>query len=516
MNDYGVTETDRAVRGLERRLRKIYKEAEADLDRKLDDFLKRYKAKEAIHRKELDDEKITQAQYDAWVRGQVFQGNQWRAKKEQIQSTIHEANKIATKMINEQMVNVFAVNANYMAYSLEHDADANFGFGAYDSATVTNLIKNNPQLLPKWKINKPKDYRWNAKKVVSQITQGIIQGEKLEQIGKRLTDKLCTTNKNKMMTFARTAMTGAQNAGRQFSLTEAKNKSINVQKEWMATLDGRTRDAHRELDGQKVPMDKPFKVNGEEIMFPGDPTAKAYLVYNCRCTMVGDLVDYPSEYKRYDNIDGKPIKNMTYREWESAKNGVVSTVPLKPKFSISDTTKKSITLESASEDWFEYENANAMREYVETGEMPTEYMFGGEIDRETREHLAAEAELMQNIGATTKTKFKTLYRGMVLDEDDARSMFTPGEQYTFNTLSATTSDRGIAKIYMDPENAGGDGVPVILEIQKSDGIYGFDRDGIEVVIPKGSEFRVVKNWMDENGIVHVSLYSKKGKNVREE
>lgn len=331
MSDPGATYTDRSVRGLEQRLREVYREAERDIKMKTQDFWDKYRAKDAIHRKELQDEKITKADYDAWVRGQVFQGKQWRAKKKQIQETLYNANKIATNMINGQMTNVFTANANYMSYSLEHDAGVNFGFGVYDSATVTNLIKNDPQLLPKWKIDEKKDYIWNGKKVNTQITQGIIQGEKLDQIAKRLSVNLCSQNKSKMLTFARTAMTGAQNSGRQFSLNDAKGKGINVQKEWMATLDGRTRDAHRELDGQKVPLDKPFKVDGEEIMFPGDPTAKARLVYNCRCTMVGDLVDYPSEYQRYDNINGTPIKNMTYRQWEAAKTGGAKAKPQMPR-----------------------------------------------------------------------------------------------------------------------------------------------------------------------------------------
>jgi hypothetical protein len=155
-----------------------------------------------------------------------------------------------------------------------------------------------------------------------------------------------------------------------------------------------------------------------------------------------------------------------------------------------------------------------MREYIQTGNMPTSDLNGEEFDNETRQKLAAEAELIQKTGEETKTKYKTLYRGMVVDEDEVRSMFTPGEIYNFDTITATATDKGVAAIYSNTENSVLDnGVPVILEIQKPDGIYGFDRDGVEVVIPKGSEFKVIKNWMDEDGVVHVSLYAKKGNNV---
>ncbi len=50
----------------------------------------------------------------------------------------------------------------------------------------------------------------------------------------------------------------------------------------MATLDGRTRDSHRDLDGERVPYDEPFS-NG--LMFPADPQGAGREVWNCRCTM---------------------------------------------------------------------------------------------------------------------------------------------------------------------------------------------------------------------------------------
>lgn len=515
MSDLGHAKTEKEIVKLEKRIREVYSQAERDILEKMDDFNRRYREKEAIHLQELKDGKITQEQFDSWKRGQVFQSEQWKAKRQQIADTLYTSNCVAMGIVNGNMANVFAINANYQNYQMEHDTGINFGFGMYDSATVARLLKDDPQLLPKRKVNAAKDKAWNKRNINNCVLQGIIQGESLDKIAERISKTTGERNRNTMLTAARTSMTSAQNAGRVHSLQHAKGLGINVVKEWMATLDARTRDSHAAIDGEQRPVgDKwhPMKFSNG-CRYPGDPEAPAREVYNCRCTMVGDVTDYPAEYKRYDNIDGVPIENMTYKEWEKAKSGTIQTVH-DSESAVNDVIRKSITPESASEDWFEYYNANVMREYIETGKMPTRYMDGSEVDAETRERLMAEAELIQNVGATTKTEYNTLYRGMVLDEDDARSMFTPGEYYTFNTLSATTTDRGIASIYTDPENIGGDVVPVIIEIQKPDGVYGFDRDGTEVVIPKGSEFRVVRNWMDENGVVHISLYAKKGKNVK--
>lgn len=315
---------------LERKIRETFEEAEKDIEEKMADFNRRYKIKEQTHLRDVAEGRWTQERYDAWLRGQVFQGEQWKAKKEQIQNTLYNANSIAVKMANEQKTNLFMVNANYQAYVLEHGAGVNFGFGLYDSATVERLIRTDPQLLPMWKIDQPKDYVWNGHKVTNAIRQGIIQGERLDQIAKRLSEGLTTSNKNKMLTFARTGMTEAQNAGRLTRLKEAEGIGIKVHKEWMCTLDERTRWQHADLDGQKRPMDKPFEVDGYRIMYPGDPTAHPSMVYNCRCTMVGDLDDYPSEYERYDNIDGKPVKAMSYREWEKAKGKIYSKSRIAP------------------------------------------------------------------------------------------------------------------------------------------------------------------------------------------
>lgn len=317
MADLGATYTDAALKDLEKQLKSVYNSAYKDILKKQKDFNAAYAQKEAKYQSQLDSGQITQSQFDSWKKGQVFQGKQWQAKKKQILDTLYSSNTIATKIINGQATDVFTFNANYQSFSLEHNTGVNFGFGLYDSASVTNLIKNDPKLLPEWKIDQPKDYAWNQKKLNRQINLGIIEGESLDKIAKRLCDNLSTQNFNHMRTFARTAMTGAQNAGRDLSLQAAADKGIKLKKEWMCTLDGHTRTNHRLLDGQKKPLNKPFEVDGMKIRYPGDPEAHPSMVYNCRCTMVGDVDNYPSEYDRYDNINGKPVGNMTYKEWEA-------------------------------------------------------------------------------------------------------------------------------------------------------------------------------------------------------
>lgn len=325
MADYAARATDEAIRSLERRIREVYSEAQKDIEKKTKDFWERHKAKDAIYRQRVKDGKITPEDYQVWLRGQVFQGKQWEAKMEQIEQILADTNRQALNIINGGRIQVFATNSNWQAYQIEKSAGVNFGFGVYDADAVTRLLRDDPDLLPAKKLSVPKDKLWNKGNIVRQITQGIIQGESLDKIAQRLAN-VTGTNRKAMLTNARTMMTGAQNAGRQESFQRAQKMGIKMKKVWLATLDGHTRTNHRKLDGQAVDVDEPFKIDGYSIMYPGDRHARPEMVYNCRCTMISEIEDYPSQNaQRRDNVTGQPIKDMTYEQWKEAKSDHKST-----------------------------------------------------------------------------------------------------------------------------------------------------------------------------------------------
>lgn len=325
MADESQQKVDKEIARVEKQINAIYGQAQIEIEQKIKEFDESFKTKKDIYYQKYKNHEITQTDYNAWRAGQLFQKEQWNAKRDQICGILHNANAEAVKIVNGGTISAFAEGANWTAYSLEHGEGVNFGFGLYDSHTVTSLIKDNPQILPKWKIDEPKEYVWNKQKVNNCVTQGIIQGESVGDVAKRIATVTSNQNKNLALTHAQTAMGGAQNAGRMERLQEAKKMGINVVKEWMATLDGHTRDSHQEVDGEQQPVgDKwhPMKFSNG-CRYPCDPLGPAHEVFNCRCTLVGDVTDYPEEYQRYDNIDGKPIENMTYKEWEKLKNADV-------------------------------------------------------------------------------------------------------------------------------------------------------------------------------------------------
>jgi uncharacterized protein with gpF-like domain len=84
--------------------------------------------------------------------------------------------------------------------------------------------------------------------------------------------------------IARTEVINASNTA---SLAGAKVSGANVQKEWLASRDKRTREDHEKADGQVVDLDAPFIMGGYQLMWPGDPSmgAPAKDLINCRCTL---------------------------------------------------------------------------------------------------------------------------------------------------------------------------------------------------------------------------------------
>lgn len=87
---------------------------------------------------------------------------------------------------------------------------------------------------------------------------------------------------------------------------------VDVRARWMATLDSRTRDSHRQLDGEAAGDDGRFS-NGPR--YPGDPTGPASEVWNCRCTLVASIPGH-------DVFEGRDTHGLetSYEDWKAGRD----------------------------------------------------------------------------------------------------------------------------------------------------------------------------------------------------
>lgn len=314
--DLGHKQTDAMLKDLEKRIQKVYGQAARETQQKVNKFYSGYADRYNQKVADLNDGKITKAEFQAWCRTNILTGKRWQELQDTLAQDMANADKLAMSMVNGHLPEVYALNHNYGTYEAEKGSMVSTSYTLYDRQTVERMIRDDPKLLPQPKINRAKDVRWNRHKFNEGITQGILQGESLRDIAKRVALGTSGSDYKAAIRNARTATTGAENAGRIASYERAEKMGIKVKKVWMATIDNRTRDSHALLDGAEAEYDKPF-ANG--LMFPGDPDGNDPAeIWNCRCTLIADVEGTPD----YDMSDmtwrDNRLEGQTYDEWKAA------------------------------------------------------------------------------------------------------------------------------------------------------------------------------------------------------
>lgn len=325
--DYAHKMTDKELAKLEKRIASVYREAANDMKGKVNAYFESF-AKRDAEQKELigtviNGKEYTDQDYKQWRLAQIGRGERYKALQKQLAERMTKANEVAASYINDTTPGIYSLNRNYAAYTIEQVA-GDVGFTIWDEQTVKRMVKENPDLMPYYPkekaIQRGIDLAKGKMQISAQVTSGILQGESIKQLSDRLSKTVFEKDKVGAIRAARTATTGAQNAGRLESYEAAKEMGINVKKEWVATLDNRTRHEHAMLDGQVVDHDEPFKIDGYELMYPGDPDGEPEMIYNCRCTMIAqvDKRDTSSALRR---DKWGVIPDMTFAQWEKSKRG---------------------------------------------------------------------------------------------------------------------------------------------------------------------------------------------------
>ena len=296
--------TDKLLEAMERELAAIYREAQKGISDKAEAYFEQFQRLDEKKRKLVADGKLSEDEYLKWRKNKILYSNRFVTLQGQITAELARVNQTAAAYINDQLPDVYALNYNYVGKGVQK-AVKGYSFTLVDANTVKRLAIQNDRLLPKRKVDVPKDKLWNAKNMRAQVLQGILQGESIPDISKRvfgeimkksktegLTDKemgaLLKRNREAAVRSARTMVTGAENAGRMDMMRKAATDGVIMRKRWISSdQPGRTRDWHMPgaFKSLEVDIDEPFQNDFGDIMFPGDPTADGANVYNCRCTL---------------------------------------------------------------------------------------------------------------------------------------------------------------------------------------------------------------------------------------
>lgn len=334
-SDLGHKLTDKELAKLERRIAKVYREAGKELQATIDAYFEQFKKRDeemkALIGTVQNGKEWTEADYKQWRLNQIGRGERYQAMRDKVANRVTDANAVAVSYTNDATPGIYALNRNYSAYTIEQVA-GNVGFDLWDEQTVKRLMVEQPNLMPyyppKRALKRGIDLAYGKKQITASVTSSILQGKSIKHMADDLQKRITTMSRDSAIRTARTAVTGAQNAGRMDSYAAAEKMGIKVKKEWLATLDSRTRHSHAMLDGEKVDQDKKFS-NG--CRFPGDPQGPPWEIYNCRCTLIAavDGVDTSTGQRRARNADTgqtEVVSDMTYAEWAGWKKSVSTDV----------------------------------------------------------------------------------------------------------------------------------------------------------------------------------------------
>lgn len=129
------------------------------------------------------------------------------------------------------------------------------------------------------------------------VKTGLEQGKGIIEIAKAIEKSVATIFTNRSKLIARTEMVKATNTA---AMQSAATSDFMYEKKWVPATDQRTRPDHiAMLNSDWIPFNAKFTVGGIEMDRPGDASAPASQVCNCRCKVV---------FRIMRDVDGLPIR----------------------------------------------------------------------------------------------------------------------------------------------------------------------------------------------------------------
>ena len=115
MADKAHKETDKKLAEMESELSAIYEQAGKEIEEKAQEYFERFADQDEEKRKLVEQGKMTEEEYQAWLRKKVATGKNWTRKKQELAAQYEHVNEIALAYINGRMPDIYALNYNYSA-----------------------------------------------------------------------------------------------------------------------------------------------------------------------------------------------------------------------------------------------------------------------------------------------------------------------------------------------------------------------------------------------------------------
>lgn len=156
-----------------------------------------------------------------------------------------------------------------------------------DQAQVVEAVQTDSKISTNLYIRLGEDVTHLKKSIRVELSRGISNGSTWAEIAVPIAHGMNSPFRkamNNAMRIARTEGHRIQNRAQVDTLNKAKEKGADVVKQWISTLDDRTRETHKILDGQIREIEDYFEVNGHRAKYPGGFGVASEDIH-CRCCM---------------------------------------------------------------------------------------------------------------------------------------------------------------------------------------------------------------------------------------
>jgi len=245
---------------------------------------------------------------------EIFKYNRLLTLQNEISDTLSELGKNTGKTLNQGVLDSYKLGYDYESYRIENELNLDLNFALINERAVIEAIKNplsNVGFLQRNDTN----VKQLANKINLTMAQGIIQGNSYRKIANEI-NKQMNMGADNANRLARTEVHRAFEKASLDKGMEAQELGIEMQKMWVSSLDDRTRESHGAADGQTVPLNQPFIVQGESLMYPGDFAGSASNVIHCRCTSINIIGKLNPKVRR---IGKEIVPYTTFADWINSK-----------------------------------------------------------------------------------------------------------------------------------------------------------------------------------------------------
>ncbi len=269
-------------------MNKRQKEVQRSLLNDENEFIKRLKA---IYKKASKDceDKIRQlsARTDMEnLQSIIYQKRYQEILKKQIDNALLNLQNNEYSSVNDYLINAYTNSFMGALYDI-HGQGVPLIF-PIDQRQVTQAVQLDSKISNGLYTRMGEDINKLKISIRSELSRGIANGSTWNETAVKIANGMNSPFKkayNSAVRITRTEGHRIQNQAQMNTVKTAKSKGADVVKQWDATLDGKTRDSHKRLDGQIREIDEPFEIGGLSAMCPGDFGDPAEDC-NCRCCML--------------------------------------------------------------------------------------------------------------------------------------------------------------------------------------------------------------------------------------